>query len=290
MNSVSRISGGGKTRLYQYFEVFKEYIESILSWLNGQIVEQLNSSISVKLFNLTIIKLKNLFTTHYSQLTKRVFAFTLAETLIVMGVIGVVAALTLPNLNQSTNNKEKVTKVKKIYSNLDDAYGRAVAVYGPINEWKCTEGNAGKLADRFIEFMKLSKDCGNSPSTCFKNGSNGNDYRYIVLADGSSLKFDLDCSSGSFNYAIFNVDINGSNKGNSEQGRDLFDFYINDYSYSTPVLVPEGVDNTISCFSNHRLCTHWVIQNGNMDYLKANSNGKCNDSSVTLNETVTSCK
>ena len=40
-------------------------------------------------------------------------AFTLAETLIVMGVIGVVAALTLPNLNQSTGNKEKVAKVKK---------------------------------------------------------------------------------------------------------------------------------------------------------------------------------
>lgn len=44
---------------------------------------------------------------------KKLFAFTLAETLIVMGIIGVVAALTLPNLNDSTNNKEKVAKVKK---------------------------------------------------------------------------------------------------------------------------------------------------------------------------------
>ena len=35
---------------------------------------------------------------------KKTLAFTLAETLIVMGVIGVVAALTLPNLNSSTNN------------------------------------------------------------------------------------------------------------------------------------------------------------------------------------------
>lgn len=37
-------------------------------------------------------------------------AFTLAETLIVMGIIGVVAALTIPNLNSSTADKEKVAK------------------------------------------------------------------------------------------------------------------------------------------------------------------------------------
>ena len=62
-------------------------------------------------------------------------AFTLAETLIVMGVIGVVAALTLPNLNNSTGDKEKVAKVKKIYAELNDAFGRAEVAYGPINQW-----------------------------------------------------------------------------------------------------------------------------------------------------------
>ena len=45
----------------------------------------------------------------------RPLAFTLAEVLIVIGIIGVVAALTLPNLNHATGDKEKVTKVKKIY-------------------------------------------------------------------------------------------------------------------------------------------------------------------------------
>ena len=57
------------------------------------------------------------FTTHSSLFTN--LAFTLAETLIVMGIIGVVAALTLPNLNSSTGDKEKVVKVKKIYQNLN---------------------------------------------------------------------------------------------------------------------------------------------------------------------------
>lgn len=66
---------------------------------------------------------------------KKALAFTLAETLIVMGIIGVVAALTIPNLNSSTANKEKVAKVKKIYANLEDAVGRAQAVYGPVQNW-----------------------------------------------------------------------------------------------------------------------------------------------------------
>lgn len=65
---------------------------------------------------------------------KRFFAFTLAETLIVMGIIGVVAALTIPNLNSSTADKEKVAKLKKVYSNLEDAVGRAEAVYGPMSD------------------------------------------------------------------------------------------------------------------------------------------------------------
>ena len=66
---------------------------------------------------------------------KRFFAFTLADTLIVMGIIGIVSALTLPHLNSSTGEKEKVAKVKKLYSNLNDAYGRAVVTYGPFKSW-----------------------------------------------------------------------------------------------------------------------------------------------------------
>ena len=58
----------------------------------------------------------------------KLLAFTLAETLIVMGIIGVVAALTIPNLNSSTADKEKVAKLKKVYSNLNDAIGRSEAV------------------------------------------------------------------------------------------------------------------------------------------------------------------
>ena len=95
----------------------------------------------------------------------KAYAFTLAETLIVIGIIGVVAALTLPNLNHATGDKERVTRVKKIFSSLTDAYDRARVVYGEINEWEkgIDEEDYGAMSERFAkriaEFLKVSKYC-----------------------------------------------------------------------------------------------------------------------------------
>ena len=57
------------------------------------------------------------FTSHFSL--KRKTAFTLAEVLITLGIIGVVAALTLPSLIQSYKERVTVTKVQKAYSILN---------------------------------------------------------------------------------------------------------------------------------------------------------------------------
>ena len=223
-------------------------------------------------------------------------AFTLAETLIVMGIIGVVAALTLPNLNSSTGNKEKVAKVKKIYSNLNDAFRRAEAIYGPSDTW--LNGVSGsnfdiskRYAERLLEFIKVSKVCENKAG-CWHNtplggpegayalqskfDTNVNDYRFI-LADGTSIDLNFN--------QIFFVDIDGPNKGKNSMGEDVFMFRITDGDISPC----RSFEQPKQCFKYHD-CGKWVIENGNMDYLKADSNGNCNNSDVTLNETVTSCK
>ena len=54
-------------------------------------------------------------------------AFTLAEVLITLGVIGVVAAMTLPSLIQKHNEKVIVTQLKKVYSTFSQAYKMAEA-------------------------------------------------------------------------------------------------------------------------------------------------------------------
>ena len=240
-----------------------------------------------------IVFITNLFTTHYSQFTKKVFAFTLAETLIVMGIIGVVAALTLPNLNQSTGNKEKVAKVKKIYSNFEDAIGRAVAVYGPVDEWFMNDAQASqqiyRFGERITEFIKLSKNCKNTKG-CYTSGSgvNNNVYEFI-LADGASAKFDNEGSSLKNGEDLWiYVDVDGLNKGQNKGGIDQFAF-LYDYALNSFVDVVEKFDETedtlTQCINdgsnyNEFYCGTWVIQHGNMDYLKVGSNKKCPNGNI----------
>ena len=237
---------------------------------------------------------------------RKAFAFTLAETLIVMGIIGVVAALTIPNLNSSTADKEKVAKLNKVYSNLQDAFGRAEAVYGPYNEWFQTDTTMDtqttRFAERVGEFLKVSKNCGhNVNGTCMTTGQYKNiagthyvttpvsaDNFSAILADGTSILFSKYTSDST---GIIVVDIDGPTKGLFKYGVDLFEFrvdstnglhYIKDYDNGITSCVGEG--------AGVYGCEMWVIQNGNMDYLKADKTGKCPNGKVLNYTTNTSCK
>ena len=188
-------------------------------------------------------KVDSPLTTHNSLV--KAIAFTLAETLVVMGIIGVVAALTIPNLNQSTGDREKVAKLKKVYSNLEDAFGRATAVYGPIEEWFINlpedVTTHQRLADRMTEFMKISKNCGTG-SGCFPDGvyhrssseepNDWDDEPKVLLADGTALDFYITSNDCSINNGatsdspaaktcgVIYVDIDGP-KGANTAAKDL---------------------------------------------------------------------
>ena len=242
---------------------------------------------------------------------RKAFAFTLAETLIVMGIIGVVAALTIPNLSSSTADKEKVAKVKKIYSNINDAMGRAEAVYGPVEEWfqnDTTEtAQSTRFGERVSEFMKVSKTCGTSSKGCFtsgavKNGISGtadsmeagSSFYKIITADGTAISFRYANVNSNEKRLVIHVDIDGAQKGSYTLGKDVFEFkrYLgSERSY----IEPEGESwdsNFSACISQkNSACTHWIIANDNMDYLKADASGKCPNGRTILNGTTnTSCK
>ena len=53
---------------------------------------------------------------------KKIKAFTMAEVLLVLGIIGIVAAITLPNLKDSTDSQVNVSKAKKVYADLTTAF------------------------------------------------------------------------------------------------------------------------------------------------------------------------
>ena len=255
--------------------------------------------------------MKNLFSTHYSRFTKFLSAiktqchraFTLAETLIVIGIIGVVAALTLPNLNHATGDKERVTRVKKIYSSLTDAFDRAQVIYGDYDTWfndmNDPDGydKAKRYGERVSQFLKISKHCGNQEG-CFANApvlnvygevTLENDFRYLkyfdmyTLPDGISVGFGYNVGQG-----YITVDIDGPNKGKNQDGVDRFSFMV-EQNTLIPAYSPSKYDEDNDLWygltgnlDSYYEYTPWVIQNGNLDYLKCGDN---------LNwETQTSCK
>ena len=244
----------------------------------------------------------------HDKIFKKAFAFTLAETLIVMGIIGVVAALTIPNLNSSTADKEKIAKVKKIYSNLEDAFGRAQAVYGPIEEWfsNVPEGTdtLTQVGDRLTEFMKVSKNCGREKNkgclnTTQKNMFDGGvtnpdstTWYKFVLADGATV---------AMNPIVLYVDIDGANKGATQLGKDVFIFGLfGEFNGIMEALYVPRADNMAQYIGfltpksgqndlNAGYATGWIIDYGNMDYLKLTSEGKCPNGRVPTDANP-SCK
>ena len=237
--------------------------------------------------------------------------FTLAEVLIVIGIIGVVAALTLPNLNHATGDKETVTRVKKIYSTLTEAVDRAQAIYGDVDTWftdlSTKAEMSERLAKRITEFMKVSKYCGVDEG-CFStaplkdtDGSqalanyysflSGNYAQTVLLPDGTAVAF-MHPNNTINTRAYIYVDIDGPNKGKNRCGADVFTFTIyvgealaTSEGMKNSQLIPNSIspNNWTGDYDLHKnFETAWVIQNGNLDYLK------CPDE---LNwETKTSCE
>ena len=69
-------------------------------------------------------------------------AFTLAETLITLAIIGVVAALTIPSLVQRFQERQYVSQLKKTYAVLQNAFQMAIAEHGPIDQWGLSDTRA----------------------------------------------------------------------------------------------------------------------------------------------------
>ena len=171
-------------------------------------------------------------------------AFTLAEVLITLGIISIVAAMTLPQLIKNYQAKVLETAFKKSYSNLSKAYLMTQQELGVTNlrqTFATYDSNLGEypLADEFYKvFYKnigasqeaeeyLVKNYNNTQSfyTVPLNSTGG--YRHIrpqkMLADGSSLGVLINAAK-----IFFFVDTNGPYQKPNRYGFDIFTFAIQD--------------------------------------------------------------
>lgn len=90
-------------------------------------------------------------------------AFTLAEVLITLGIIGIVAALTIPTLIGDYRNKEKSVRLKKAYSELSQAIVLSQQEHGDITGWEWApyhkEGMLEWSNEYIFKYMKKISAC-----------------------------------------------------------------------------------------------------------------------------------
>lgn len=212
-------------------------------------------------------------------------AFTLAEVLITLGIIGVVAAMTIPTLINKYYEKQTVTKVIEIQSIISQALKLVEEDYDTPENWGLSTGyytkdDAEKIGEIMKRALKISLDCGTSdiqgiclPSTPYKNlnGGASRDYRTngtykVVLTNGVAMWFGV--ANG--RQVDFFFDTNGKAKPNVV-GRDLFAVT---YIFDKGLVVDGGPDDdtpyqsTCNTKSSGWGCAYYILKFKDMNYLK----------------------
>ena len=164
--------------------------------------------------------------------------FTLAEVLITLGIIGIVAAMTLPALIQKQHEREFISKWKKFYSDVSNA----ALLMSQNSEDLSTER---KVLEAFSKYIKHIKRCekkkdveqgcwtANTPIYLYNGnsvhsisiGHVGGGSECMTLVNGGTFCID----SGGVNSIVL-VDVNGPKKPN-KIGHDIFFAIFNSDTY-----------------------------------------------------------
>lgn len=219
------------------------------------------------------------------------FGFTLAEVLVTLGIIGVVAAMTMPTLISNHQKTVYVTQLKKVYTELSQAAKRAINDNNAVSldETRFNSNVVGASSNFLKTYFNVVQDCDTSLTPCFAesykyiNGSSfGIAYEpeaVVSLASGASIAIFINAIGRDLNYLENHgnfsmlVDVNGASRPNIV-GRDMF--YVQLYSdgkvaehYDTGNVDLDGYFEL--CISGSSVygegCLSKIIQDGwKMDY------------------------
>jgi len=201
--------------------------------------------------------------------------FTLAEVLITLGIIGIVAALTIPTLMANYQKVQEVAGLKKAYAEITEALKLMANDHGCPDNLACTGvftvTDTSALGAEFKKYLKVAKDCGNTydindeQTKCMTDSYSMNfdgsgakwdlntilvgNYTFIT-ADGFSMSVSSDGHDCKFNGAnnqqnlnltkfcgVITIDVTGL-KGPNRVGRDIFQFPIT--TGKGPAIYPDG--------------------------------------------------
>ena len=229
-------------------------------------------------------------------------AFTLAEVLITLGIIGVVAAFTLPTLISKYQEHVIISKYKKMYSTLANAYNLAIAENGSPDQWQ-VETRIDFLK-KLEPYLNVSEECYNkvgcttmgdyvslSGEIMFGNFNNSTVFPKLRLNNGFSISMTTnpnpDCiytytdengtttKTNNVCAQCYGVITNTkSTKEYNVYGKDFFSFVFTKQAVmptgynASDYIVKANCNKSIHGSGNGDTCGTWILRFHNMDYLK----------------------
>ncbi len=169
------------------------------------------------------------------------FAFTLSEVLITLGIIGVVAAMTLPALIANYQKKVLEQQAKQAYSLLSGIFNKMAAdeevtdicltsfvLNYPQNDDEAYTIYLPEMLNKYIGIIDIHVCSGSSDEKCFikylNNNNSGNVEAYwLYIKNGMKMNIEMDRDVGLWGRLI--VDVNGDKAPNT-WGRDVFYWHI----------------------------------------------------------------
>ena len=167
-------------------------------------------------------------------------AFTMAEVLITLGIIGIIAALTIPNLIEGYKKKENIAKLQKAYTILNQAFKRSQIDNSDYQYWSSGVdiGIDAFYKQYWHPYFKIVticdtyQKCGYTSNTPWlysdgtKSGTIFSDRNYrvpFITSDGILYSMSIASGNASNKSNTILVDINGS-KNPNQYGTDTFIF------------------------------------------------------------------
>lgn len=182
------------------------------------------------------------------NLNKKNFkAFTLAEVLIALAIIGIVCAITLPILINNVRERQLKESAKGAYSKASQAVQQMVSDCG--GTWCYSSTNQAYSA--IMKYFKVTKTCPNyscvpstTASTIYKSlYGDAADTRWMVSA-GELITIDGMFWGFDDAWSLITVDVNGYINSPNVLGVDVFMFQVVNNK-----LLPMGAKGTASTFS-----------------------------------------
>ena len=166
-------------------------------------------------------------------------AFTLAEVLITLSIIGVISALTVPTLVNDYQRKTNVIQLRKVVNDIYNAADMLITEEGK-SKFSATTGynNLDEFATKRLKVLKTcsstnTNECFASENYTPIDGGTGETFscagNSYILASSSAICMTKD-TNGSI---LVNIDINGA-EGPNIGGRDMFVFYIRKDGETSP--------------------------------------------------------